>query len=69
MDELEKQLQEVKWKVERDSPSQELSNDGELSAEHRSTDFDYLFSLSWVIIISLTTMIYPHFSSHFLELC
>ncbi|KAL8187426.1 UNVERIFIED_CONTAM: hypothetical protein K2H54_048502 [Gekko kuhli] len=36
VDELEKQLQEVKWRVERDSPPKELSNDGELSAEHRA---------------------------------
>ncbi|XP_060097761.1 SMC5-SMC6 complex localization factor protein 2 [Heteronotia binoei] len=35
VDELEKQLQEVKWEVERDL-SKELPNDGELSAEHRA---------------------------------
>ncbi|XP_077205656.1 SMC5-SMC6 complex localization factor protein 2 isoform X2 [Paroedura picta] len=36
VDELEKQLQEVKWRVERDSPTEELPNDEELSAEHRA---------------------------------
>nr|XP_056705884.1 SMC5-SMC6 complex localization factor protein 2 [Euleptes europaea] len=36
VDELKKQLQEVKQQVEKDSPSEELSNDGELSAEHRA---------------------------------
>uniref|UniRef100_A0ACB8FA05 Uncharacterized protein n=1 Tax=Sphaerodactylus townsendi TaxID=933632 RepID=A0ACB8FA05_9SAUR len=36
VDELEKQLQEVKQQVERESPSKELSDDGELTAEHRA---------------------------------
>ncbi|XP_054839577.1 SMC5-SMC6 complex localization factor protein 2 [Eublepharis macularius] len=36
VDELEKQLQHVKRQVERDLSSEELSKDGELSAEHRA---------------------------------